>query len=81
MAAKRGRRRGRKAPKRRTSKAKHIGPVAHLAHKVEGLDGRLLNLEAEVSGLPKRFVKRKRKHHKPGPLEGGHETEYWASGE
>jgi hypothetical protein len=78
MAAKRGRRRGRKAPKRRTRKGTHhISPMAHLARKVQGIDTRLANVE-EI--FPKKFVKRKHKPHRLGTLEE-RGPEYWGSGE
>jgi hypothetical protein len=83
MAAKRGKRRGRKAPKRRTRKkaTHHISPMAHLARKVQGIDTRVAHIENEVTSvLPKRFVKRKRKSHRLGTLEE-RGPEYWGSGE
>ncbi len=75
-ARKRGRPRkyGKRATTRKTS------PLANLAKKVTGIDHRLHSVESEVVGLPKRYIRRKRKPHRLAALEssGSH---YWASGE
>jgi hypothetical protein len=58
----------------------HIGPVAHLARKVQGIDTRVEHLENKVGRIPKKYVKR-HKIHKLGTLEDGRGHEYWAEGE
>lgn len=81
MAAKRGRKR--KTTRRRVKRkaTTRISPMAHLARKVSGIDTRVHGLEAEVKGIPKHFVKRKRKKtRRLGNLEE-RGYEHWTSGE
>lgn len=74
------RKRGRKTTRRRTT-THRTSPLANLAKKVSGINTRVHGLEAELRGMPKKFVRRKRKKsHRLGSLEArGHD--YWASGE
>jgi len=69
MAARRGKRkRSHKTTRRRTTR--RTSPLGNLAKKVQGINTRVHGLEAELKGIPKRFVKRKRKkHHRYGALE------------
>lgn len=62
------RKRGRKTTRRRTTK-RRTSPLANLAKKVSGINTRVHGLEAELRGMPKKFVRRKRKSHRLGSLE------------
>lgn len=74
------RKRGRKTTRRRTTK-RHTSPLANLARKVTGINTRVHGLEAELRGMPKKFVRRKRKKsHRLGSLEE-RGYEHWTSGE
>ncbi len=73
------RRKRRKTTRRRSTR--RTSPLGNLAKKVSGLDSRVHGLEAELRGIPKRFVKRKRrKVHRLGTLESGGGS-HWTSGE
>lgn len=74
------RKRDRKTTRRRTTK-RRTSPLGNLAKKVSGIDSRVHGIEAELKGIPGRYVKRKhKKHHRLGNIEArGHD--YWATGE
>jgi len=80
MAARRGRKRTRKTTRRRTT-TRRTSPLANLAKKVQGINTRVHGLEAEMQGIPKRFVRRKHKKSRGlGDIEARGRS-YWASGE
>lgn len=64
----RRRKRARKTTRRRTTK-RRTSPLGNLAKKVQGINTRVHGLEAELKGIPKRFVRRKKRPHRLGSLE------------
>jgi hypothetical protein len=84
MTARR-RRHGKKKTTRRRApvdgRRHHIGPLAHLARKVQGLDARVEHIEGEVKGFPTHYRRKKHKLHGLGSLEDNRGHEYWATGE
>lgn len=79
-ARRKGRKRSRKTTRRRTTR--RTSPLANLAKKASGINTRVHGLEAELKGIPKRFVKRKRKKsHRLGSLEEHYSDGGLGSGE